>query len=108
MVDLTEGAVVWAEFDAVRGREQGGHQPALVVSTQDYLDGVSTLAIVLPVTSRDRGWRNYVELTGRPGLPSTSWAMTEQPRTIARERIARTVGLVNDSCLAEVRVYLRD
>ncbi|MHA6669796.1 hypothetical protein ACX3O0_13105 [Homoserinimonas sp. A447] len=34
--------------------------------------------------------------------------MTEQPRTIARERIARVVGVVDDSCLAEVRLYLRD
>ena len=34
--------------------------------------------------------------------------MTEQPRTIARERIARVVGVVDDPCLAEVRLYLRD
>lgn len=108
MVDLVEGAVVWVEFDPIRGREQGGHRPAIVISTQEYLNAVTTLAIVLPVTSRDRGWRNHVELTGRPGLPSTSWAMTEQPRTIARERIARVVGVVDDPCLAEVRLYLRD
>jgi len=108
MVDLIEGAVVWVELDPIRGREQGGRRPALVVSTQEYLDAVTTLAIVLPVTNRDRGWRNHIELTGRTGLPSASWAMTEQPRTIARERIARVVGVVDDSCLAEVRVHLRD
>lgn len=108
MVDLVEGAVVWVEFDPIRGREQGGHRPALVVATQEYLDAVTTLAIVLPVTSRDRGWRNHVELTGRTGLRSTSWAMTEQSRIIARERIVRVVGVVDDPCLAEVRLYLRD
>ena len=108
MPDLIEGAVVWVEFDPIRGREQGGRQPALVVATQDYLDAVTTLAIVLPVTSRDHGWLNHVELTGRTGLSSTSWAMTEQPRTIARERIVRAVGLVDDLCLSKVRVHLRD
>lgn len=108
MADLIEGAVVWVEFDPVRGREQAGHRPALVVSTQQYLNAVTTLAIVLPVTSRDRGWRNHVELTGRTGLSSTSWAMTEQPRTIARERIIRVAGVVDDPSLAEVRLYLRD
>lgn len=108
MVDLVEGAVVWMEFDPVRGREQGGHRPAVVVSTQEYLDTATTLAIVLPVTSRDRGWRNHAPLTGRTGLPSPSWAMTEQPRTIARERIVRVVGVVDDRCLEEARIYLRD
>lgn len=108
MVDLIEGAVVWVEFDPVRGREQGGHRPALVVSTQNYLEAVTTLAIVLPVTTRERGWPNHVGLTGRTGLLSPSWAMTEQPRTIARERIVRVVGVVDDPCLAAVRLYLGD
>lgn len=108
MIDLVEGAVVWADFDPARGREQGGLRPALIISTQEYLDSVTTRAIVLPVTSRDRGWRNHAELTGRTGLPSTSWAMTEQPRTVARERIVRVAGVVDDRCLAEVRLYLRD
>lgn len=108
LAELVEGAVIWVEFDPVRGREQGGHRPALVVSTQDYLEAVTTLAIVLPVTSRNRGWSNHVELTGRTGLPVTSWALTEQPRTIARDRITRTIGAVDNACLAEIRRYLRD
>src|SRR5690606_27713190 len=99
MVDLIEGAVVWVELDPMRGREQGGRRPALVVSTQEYLDAVTTLAVVLPVTNRDRGWRNHIELTGRTVLPYPSLAMTEQSRSIAREWIARVVGLVDVSSL---------
>lgn len=66
------------------------------------------MAIVIPVTSRDRGWPNHVALTGRTGLNEDSWAITEQPCTIARERITRMVGAVDDDCLTEVRLYLRD
>lgn len=107
-VELFEGAIGWAALDPVRDREQGGHRPVLVVSTADYLAAVTTLAIVLPITSRNRGWRNHVAVTGQTGLPSSSWAMTEQPRTISRDGIVRVTGIADGECLENVRIYLRD
>lgn len=106
--ELFEGAIAWAMLDPGLGREQGDHRPVLIVSTDEYLEAVTTLAIVLPVTSRDRGWRNHIALTGQTGLHAASWAMTEQPRTISRERITRVVGVVDGECLARARLYLQD
>jgi len=56
----------------------------------------------------DRGWPNHVPLRGAHGLDRPSWAMTEQFRTIARDRIRDVVGLVDDATLSDVDVYLRD
>ena len=56
----------------------------------------------------DRGWPNHVPLRGAHGLDRPSWAMTEQFRTIARDRIRDVVGLVDDTTLSDVDVYLRD
>jgi len=105
---LWRGAVAWADLDPVRGREQAGTRPVLVVASAGYLAAVTALAIVLPVTTTDRGWPNHVRLRGSTGLDRPSWAMTEQPRTLARERLVRVVGLVDDETLAGVDVYLRD
>lgn len=107
-LELKTGSVVWAAFDPVKGREQGGHRPAVVISSDLYLDVVDTLAIVVPVTTRDRGWSNHVLLTGATGLDQPSWAMTEQPLTLSRRRLTARAGSVDEECLLRIRVYLRD
>lgn len=105
---LEPGQIVWATLQPVRGREQGGHRPALVIASRGYLDAVTTLAIVVPVTTVDRGWPNHVLITGPSGLDRPSWIMTEQLRTVARERLTGVAGRVDDRCLATVRVWLGD
>lgn len=115
MIELVPGDVAWAYLgarsgDAVGalGREQVGRRPIVVVSSLDYLDAVDSLAIVVPVSTRDRGWPNHVALAGPTGLEAPSFALTEQPVTLARERLRRVVGHVDTECLAAIRTYLRD
>ena len=55
---------MWAELDPVRGREQAGRRPVLVVASDLYLEQADTLAIVIPATTVDRGWPNHVRLRG--------------------------------------------
>ncbi|WP_448062606.1 type II toxin-antitoxin system PemK/MazF family toxin [Cellulomonas hominis] len=105
---LWRGAVAWANLDPTRGREQSGRRPVLVVASDAYLETVTTLAIVVPVTTVDRGWPNHIRLAGLPGLDRPSWAMTEQVRTIARDLLVSVVGHTDDATLREVDVYLRD
>jgi mRNA interferase MazF len=105
--DLSPGDVVWVAPDPVVGREQAGRRPAVVVSGHDYLDIVTTLAIVVPITSVDRGWPNHVALEAAE-LTQPSWAMTEQVRTVSRRRVAGRAGRVSASTLAEVRGWVRD
>ncbi len=107
-IPLRRGAVGWADLTPTRGREQAGRRPVVVVASDGYLEVVTTLVIVLPVTTVDRGWPNHVPLSGTPGLDRASWAMTEQPRTVARERIVEITGIVDRECLASIDVWLRD
>ncbi|WP_166844157.1 type II toxin-antitoxin system PemK/MazF family toxin [Isoptericola sp. BMS4] len=105
---LVRGAVAWAALDPTRGREQSGHRPVLVIASRQYLDVVTHLAVILPVTTTDRHWPNHVLLRGSHGLDRPSWAMTEQPRTLARERLGRVAGVVDDATLRDVDLWLRD
>ena len=106
IVNLAPGIVVWVEFGAGRGREQAGRRPAVVVSSAEYLDVVDALAVVVPVTSRNRSWTNHIELTGDHGLGRSSWAITEQIQAVSRDRISRTTGMVDASCLQRIRFVL--
>ncbi len=47
--------VAWAELDSVRGREQAGRRPAIVIASDLYLEQADTLAIIVPATTNDRG-----------------------------------------------------
>ena len=107
-LELAPGTIAWASLAPVRGRDQGGHRPVLVVASTGYLDAVTTLVIALPVTTSDRGWPNHVAVKGPSGLDRPSWVMTEQPRTLARDRLTGIAGSVNPECLAAVRMWLGD
>ncbi|AFM20087.1 growth inhibitor (plasmid) [Mycolicibacterium chubuense NBB4] len=103
------GSVVWVDLNPTVGREQAGRRPAVVVASSGYLDAVTELAIVVPATTTNRGWPQHVQLTGPAlALPRPTYAMTEQPRTISRERIAGVAGTVDNDCLASIRQWLND
>ena len=48
-LDLAPGVVAWAALEPVRGREQGGHRPVLVIASTGYLDAATTHVIILPI-----------------------------------------------------------
>lgn len=104
-VELRSGDVVWAELSPALGREQSGRRPVVVVSGTFHLELADTLAMVVPITSVDRGWDNHV-LLPNAGLDRPSWAMTEQVRTISRERIVGSAGWIGPRTLHEVRTWL--
>ncbi len=109
MTDLSPGSVVWVQLDPTVGREQQGTRPAVVIASRGYLRAVPDLAIIVPATTRDRGWPHHIRLTGTGlKLVKPSWAMTEQLRTISRQRITGAAGNVDDACLQQLSRWLDD
>ncbi|MFT3875826.1 MAG: type II toxin-antitoxin system PemK/MazF family toxin [Propioniciclava sp.] len=109
MSELRRGSVVWADLDPVRGREQAGRRPVLVIASDLYLEQADTLAIVLPATTTDRGWPNHVLLRGKGlDLEHPAFAMTEQPRTVTRDRFVGIAGMVDAATMREVDRWLGD
>jgi mRNA interferase MazF len=104
---IRPGSVVWVELDPIRGREQGGRRPAVVVSSPDHLAAATTLVTVVPATSRDRGWPNHVPLNGGTGLDVATFAMTEQVTTIARDRVVSTSGEIEEATLGQICEWVR-
>ncbi len=104
---LAPGDVVWVQSEIAIGREQSGRRPALVVAGPGYLEVVDTLVLVVPITTVHRGWPNHIEVVGAD-LQQRSWAMSEQIRTISRERVVGRTGRANAATLAAVRTWLAD
>lgn len=107
VTELATGDVVWVTPGVAVGREQAGRRPALVIAGVDYLETVTTLTIVVPLTSVDRGWPNHIRVEGS-NLAQQTWAMTEQVRTISRDRIVGFAGRANASTVHAVRSWVKD
>jgi mRNA interferase MazF len=103
---LFTGEVVWADFGSDRGRVQAGRRPAIVVSPNTYLALATNLAMVVPVSTRDRGWPNHVALSGPSQVHG--FAQTEQLQVIDRVFIRASAGSIDEECLRQIRVYLQD
>ena len=107
-MELSPGDVHWARPDpTLVGREQTGRRPVLVVSNDLYFVTVTTLALVVPLTTVDRGWDNHVRVDLHR-LTDPSFAMTEQVRAMARQRLGDPLGRVSPHTLQAVRVWIAD
>ena len=76
------GDVVWLSMDPVRGREEQGHRPHLVLSNERLAQTMG-LVIAVPMTSAPRPWATRVPLA------EDSFAIGEQPRTFPVARVTR-------------------
>ncbi len=106
--DLIRGDVWEAEFDPTRGREQRGRRPAVIVSSNVQNSGPSQLVSVVPLTSRHRQVRSHVAvLPPEGGLAAPSFAMCEQLRGFAVERLLRRRGSLTLETMTEIEDRLR-
>jgi mRNA interferase MazF len=93
----------------VRGAEQAGRRPVLIVHSHDFAR-IPNLALVCPLTTTNRGVPNHVLV--RPdahnGLRATCFVMTEQIRAIDLRFVHQHIGSVSRDVLAEVLTILTE
>jgi mRNA interferase MazF len=100
---------VWrADFEPVRGHEQGRSRPALVISNNVLNGSAAGLVTVVPITTKARPIRSFLKIVPpEGGLQQTSYIICDQIRTIARERLGKRFGSVSRPVLAEVERRLK-
>lgn len=64
------------------------------------------LVIVVPITTRDRGFAHHIPVSGG-GLDRLSYAMPEYLRSIAQRRSERHLGVADESTVGAVDDWLR-
>ena len=104
----TRGEVWQLDFDPVRGREQGGRRPALVLSADTYNSGPSGLIVVAPLTTRDKRVPLHVRIEPpEGGLARTSFVKIDDVRAVAKTRLGRRLGSVTPATLESAEASLR-
>ena len=87
MARILRGDVRWAELDPVRGHEQAGRRPVLVLSHDIFNDRSGTV-IALALTSQEPRAGFPLTLESRAtGLAKRSWITISQIRTLSVDRL---------------------
>lgn len=91
MARVLRGDIRWADLNPVRGREQAGKRPVLILSHDVFNDRSGTI-IAAALTSRPQraGYPLTLELNAK-GMPKRSWVKISQVRTLAVERIGSRI-----------------
>ena len=102
MARILRGDIRWADLKPVRGREQAGQRPVLVLS-HDVFNERSGTVIAVALTSQEPRAGFPLTLESRaPDLPKRSWIKISQIRTLSVDRLGRRLARVSDEELTQV------
>jgi mRNA interferase MazF len=105
---IARGEIWLVDLNPVRGHEQAGKRPCLIISVDLFNQGASGLVVVLPITSKDKGIPFHVKINSpEGGMKTQSFIKCEDVRSISVERLDKCWGNVSSGTLAEVEDRLK-
>ena len=110
MIGLQWG-VFWANLDPVKGSEQSGRRPVLVISAEEA-NSVLPVVTIMAITSVKTGRKVYpteILLTCTDtNLSKNSIAMAHQIRAISKSRLEEKIGEIeSDKLKSQIRDAIR-
>jgi mRNA interferase MazF len=98
---ILRGDIYWADLNSVRGREQAGLRPVLILS-HDVFNSRSETVIAMAITSQPQKAGFPLTLPIPPQLlPKPSWIKISQIRIISVDRLGKRIGTLNPQALSE-------
>ncbi|MDQ3601462.1 MAG: type II toxin-antitoxin system PemK/MazF family toxin [Actinomycetota bacterium] len=101
---------VWlADFGTPTESEPGGIRPTVIVGSEDHCRFPIQMALVVPLTTRDRGLPHHIAISStESGLNRASWARTDDIRAISTTRFTRPapLGRLSDQEVEQVRRWV--
>ena len=106
MARILRGEIRWADLNPVRGREQAGQRPILVLS-HDVFNQRSGTVIAVALTSQEPRAGFPLTLESKAtGLTKRSWIKISQIRTLSVDRIGRRLAHASEEEVARVLLGL--
>ncbi|MCH8041105.1 MAG: type II toxin-antitoxin system PemK/MazF family toxin [Nitrospinae bacterium] len=102
MARILRGDIRWADLTPVRGREQTGQRPVLILSHQVFNERSGTVIVVAITNQAQRAGFPLTLKLSSPTLPKPSWIKISQIRTLSAERIGKKLGSAEPEELTQV------
>lgn len=95
MANILRGEIRWADLNAVRGQDQAGIVPVLIVS-HDVFNARSGTVIAMALTSQSpaAGFPLTLEIKSVE-LPKPTWIKMGQIRTLPVYRVGKLIGMIS-------------
>ena len=102
MARVLRGEIYWADLNPVRGREQAGMRPVLILSN-DLFNRKSETVIAMAITSQAQK-AGFPLTFAIPAdiLPKPSWVKISQIRTISIERLGSRIATLEPEMLDQL------
>ncbi|MEK7466332.1 MAG: type II toxin-antitoxin system PemK/MazF family toxin [Planctomycetota bacterium] len=101
MARVLRGDLWWAEIGQVRGHEQAGDRPVLVISHETFNAGGTVIALAVTSQPPKAGFPLVAALPERT-LPKPSWVKIGQVRTMDSDRLKRKAGRVEEAAVDQI------
>lgn len=104
----SRGEIWMVDLNPVRGHEQAGYRPCLIVSVDLFNHGPAELIVVLPITSREKKIPFHIPIEPQvSGLNIRSYIKCEDVRSVSKDRLTDKKGVAPPNVLALVEDRLR-
>lgn len=107
MARILRGDILWADLNPVKGHEQAGLRPVVVLSKEVFNERSGTI-IAMALTSQPQKAEFPLTLPieksslGESPLPKDSWIKISQIRTLSVKRLGKKIGKVAPEGLNKV------
>ena len=102
MARILRGEIRWADLNPVRGREQAGQRPVLILSHDVFNERSGTVIAVAMTSQEPRAGFPLTLESKATGLIKRSWVKISQIRTLSVDRIGRRIAHASEEELARV------
>ncbi|OFW49049.1 MAG: MazF family transcriptional regulator [Acidobacteria bacterium RIFCSPLOWO2_12_FULL_68_19] len=102
MARILRGEIRWADLNPVRGHEQAGERPVLVLSHNVFNERSGTVIVVALTSQEPRAGFPLTTEIRAAGLPKRSWVKIGQIRTLSTQRVGRRVARASDEDLVRI------
>lgn len=102
MARILRGEVRWADLNHVRGREQAGDRPVLILSHDVFNERSGTVIAVAMTSQEPRAGFPLTLESKATGFTKRSWIKISQIRTLSVDRIGRRLARASEEELARV------
>ena len=106
---MKQGEIWEMYFDPTTGSEQSGRRPAVIISG-NLLNQYLKVVIVCPLSTSVKNYKGNVVLqpNAQNGLQKESEVMVFHVRSVAKERLKRKIGTIDNDQLSSIKQGLED
>lgn len=102
MARILRGDIIWADLNPVKGHEQAGLRPVLILSPEIFNERSGTV-IAMALTSQPQraGFPLTLAITSVV-LPKLTWVKISQIRTLSIERLGKRMGRIAEAEMRKI------